>query len=51
MDLLVSSGDLRKETVYKPAIDARAEQDAREVLFERGFPTPTDARVCARSFT
>ena len=43
VDLLVSSGDLRKETVYKPAIDARAEQDAREVLFERGFPTPTDA--------
>jgi len=43
VDLLVASGDLRKETVYKPAIDARAEQDARDVLFERGFPTPTDA--------
>ena len=43
VELLVASGDLRRETVYKPAIDARAEQDARDVLFERGFPTPTDA--------
>ena len=57
VDLLVDSGDLRRETVYKPANDkgagllarsvqdafARSAQDAREVLFERGFPKPTDA--------
>ena len=54
VDLLVDSGDLRRETVYKPAPPnllarsvrdafARSAQDAREVLFERGFPKPTDA--------
>jgi len=57
VDLLVDSGDLRRETVYKLANDkgagllarsvqdafARSAQDAREVLFERGFPKPTDA--------
>ena len=54
VDLLVDSGDLRRETVYKTApytmlarsvtdAFARSAQDAREVLFERGFPKPTDA--------
>ena len=46
VDLLVQSGDLRRETVYKRANEKRAglsEKDKREVLFERGFPTLTDA--------